>query len=562
MNSSSKWICKFEDFSGNGRQSSSRVRNDFHIRGTSLGGWLVLEPWITPSLFYQFLGKTEKFGEDAKNHIAIDSHTFCTALGAKEANRQLKRHWRTWVDEAQILNLSLSGVETLRVPVGDWMYKPYYPFIGCWDGAIEELDRVLRLCEKYHINVILDLHAMKMSQNGLDNSGDTGDYSWGVIDTSMYGRRESRYRHWDIRGGNWIGNYNVTSQLYVTFNATNVKESLDVVELIVRKYKDVSVVIGIEPVNEPWWKIPLDELKDFYWESYQIVQAISPHWITLFHDSFRLWPSTFGGDWMKNCNNWAMDTHLYLAWSDPKTLDEYISMTCGSGYNIALMESIGVPVIVGEWSLATDNCALWLNGLNDNVPGYPKVECDRVQCPAPYMGNGQPGAPPNNPSVDTLDPRGSGGESFVINGTCPRDKSFPGEAAGLQQLAHAHLKVFDRLSHGNFFWNFRTELEPRWDYQVATKSKWIPTQWSADSDTSLMIGKSCEGFNFSNFGVHDMPETVDGITQYTVAWLRYPFIFASALMLFFFLRKFAFATPSRSREYQFIPSDVECRTIL
>jgi len=27
------------------------------------------------------------------------------------------------------------------------------------------------------------------------------------------------------------------------------------------------------------------------------------------------------------------------------------------------------PVIVGEWSLATDNCAMWLNGFNDNLSG-------------------------------------------------------------------------------------------------------------------------------------------------------------------------------------------------
>jgi len=26
-------------------------------RGVNLGGWMVLEPWITPSLFYRFLGK-------------------------------------------------------------------------------------------------------------------------------------------------------------------------------------------------------------------------------------------------------------------------------------------------------------------------------------------------------------------------------------------------------------------------------------------------------------------------------------------------------------------------
>ena len=25
------------------------------IVGTNIGGWMVLEPWISPSLFYQFL---------------------------------------------------------------------------------------------------------------------------------------------------------------------------------------------------------------------------------------------------------------------------------------------------------------------------------------------------------------------------------------------------------------------------------------------------------------------------------------------------------------------------
>ncbi|KAL3895211.1 MAG: hypothetical protein SGPRY_013574, partial [Prymnesium sp.] len=54
-----------------------------------------------------------------------------------------------------------------------------------------------------------------------------------------------------------------------------------------------------------------------------------------------------------------------------------------------------MPMIVGEWSLATDNCAMWLNGFNDNLPGYPKVSCGMVQCPPPYMGFSQPGCPPD-----------------------------------------------------------------------------------------------------------------------------------------------------------------------
>lgn len=138
--------------------------NDFHIRGTALGGWMVLEPWLTPSLFYQFLGASQKWGDDAKNRVAIDSKTFCTALGPEEANRQLRNHWRTWVDEEQIRRLAKIGVKHLRLPVADWMYVPYEPFVGCWDGALEEVDRVLDLCGKYGIKVLIDLHAVRYSQ--------------------------------------------------------------------------------------------------------------------------------------------------------------------------------------------------------------------------------------------------------------------------------------------------------------------------------------------------------------------------------------------------------------
>ena len=42
--------------------------------GTNAGGWLVLEPWITPSLFYRFLGKDE-------DHTAMDSWTLCERTG-------------------------------------------------------------------------------------------------------------------------------------------------------------------------------------------------------------------------------------------------------------------------------------------------------------------------------------------------------------------------------------------------------------------------------------------------------------------------------------------------
>ena len=44
-----------------------------------------------------------------------------------------------------------------------------------------------------------------------------------------------------------------------------------------------------------------------------------------------------------------------------------------------------LPVLVGEWSLATDSCAMWLNGFHDNAPGFPKVTCGSMPCPPPYV---------------------------------------------------------------------------------------------------------------------------------------------------------------------------------
>ena len=80
---------------------------------------MVLEPWITPSLFYQFLGGDE-------NSSAFDMYTFCETLGAEEGNQQLRRHWETWVTKDIIQKLAQSGaVNSFRLPLGDFQFVPY-----------------------------------------------------------------------------------------------------------------------------------------------------------------------------------------------------------------------------------------------------------------------------------------------------------------------------------------------------------------------------------------------------------------------------------------------------
>ena len=348
---------------------------------------------LTPSLFYQFLGAYERFGMDAPKHVAFDSYSFCTALGKEEANKQLRRHWQTWVTEDIIREIAESGVDTIRIPVGDWMFIPYEPYIGCFDGAIDELDRILILLEKYSLKAFIEIHAMKYQQNSYDNCGKV-EIKWNT---------PTQYEH--VLSATWIGIYDPITKL-TKLTLEGPKHAYEVINVIIDKYKNNPTIVGLEPLNEPWDHTPIEALKEFYWNTYQLVQLKVPKWITIFSDSMRmnlyLW-----NNFLKECNNFAFDAHPYFAWSNPQTILEYQINGCNRYYFINEIEKAGIPLIIGEWSLATDNCALWLQGLNNNVPGFPKKQCDMVKCVDPYMGPEQPGAPPDK-YKGQQDPYGEG----------------------------------------------------------------------------------------------------------------------------------------------------------
>ena len=61
----------------------------------------------------QFLGKD-------REGVAMDMYSFCAVLGPGEGNRQLRRHWDTWLTRAHLEQLAAAGINTLRLPLGDW----------------------------------------------------------------------------------------------------------------------------------------------------------------------------------------------------------------------------------------------------------------------------------------------------------------------------------------------------------------------------------------------------------------------------------------------------------
>ena len=126
------------------------------MTGANVGGWMVLEPWIAPSLFYRFLNKTQ-------NETAADMYTFCEALGPVKGNQVLREHWRTFYNETWIQALKMRGIEILRLPIGDFTLDPYGPYIGCTDGAEDYIQWFYDICAKYDIKVLMDVHIMKDS---------------------------------------------------------------------------------------------------------------------------------------------------------------------------------------------------------------------------------------------------------------------------------------------------------------------------------------------------------------------------------------------------------------
>ncbi|KAF0699285.1 Aste57867_10127 [Aphanomyces stellatus] len=471
---------QFKDFIAH--DDSQTCSQDIHstpfnmqVRGVNLGGWLVLEPWIAPTLFYQFLGTQERFGDKAPEKTGMDQYTFCSALGSAEANRQLRIHWNNWVTEKDIAELASYGINSVRIPVGDWMFVPYGPYVGCTDGSIEQLDRVLGLLKKYNINALIDIHGHIGSQNGFDNSGKAHQVKWtSLASTQPVGT--TTFEHWPIRYAEWAGTFDPINHNYSSINYTNLNQSLEVVSRIVKRYSNNPVILGLQPVNEPWELTPIEVLKDFYWESYKRVKNLAPHWKFVVHDSFRF-GLNYWQDFMKGCPDIALDTHIYQAWMNPSTAEDYGSNACQQKYTISSMENALMPVIVGEWSLATDNCAMWLNGFNDNLPGFPKVQCTMQECPieSTYLGYGFPGTPLDvNKPIQGPYGTGTSGPSF---GLCPSNKndSFPSMTyvEWVTKLARKKLNGY-QVGHGWYFWNFKTEIDFTWNFLALARAGVFP----------------------------------------------------------------------------------------
>ncbi|KAK8208528.1 glucan 1,3-beta-glucosidase precursor [Phyllosticta capitalensis] len=313
------------------------------VKGVSLGGWLVAEPFIKPSLFKPYASQG-----------VVDEYTLGKVLGKDKAREVLEPHWKSWITFGDFLKIRAMGFNTVRIPVGFWAFESFgSPYAT---GSKDYLDAAIDWARATGLKVLLDLHGAPGSQNGYDNSGQRLD------------------------NPGWL-------------QGNTVDQTLQVISEIASQYaqpKYQDVIMGIEVLNEPaGYELDLNRIKQFERDALAIYRGVSDTTVVL-HDAFQN-PSSFNG-WLtpqdNNTQNVVLDHHEYQVFENDVVAfsrKEHRNQVCKRNYRWLGSDKW---TIVGEWTAAMTDCAYWVNGVGKGArydgtfPDSKKIgDC------APYNGD-------------------------------------------------------------------------------------------------------------------------------------------------------------------------------
>lgn len=264
------------------------------------------------------------------NTDAVDQYTFDSTDGAEA---KLQDHWSSYFTESDVEKIAAWGINAVRIPIGYWAYdNSGTPYIA---GADAYLEKAIGWCRKHGIMVLVDCHGSPGSQNGFDNSGRSGEVSWQSDD--------------------------------------NLNKSITILETMAKKYgamEYADVVFGIEMVNEPisWGSNNFNTTQQWAQEAYNAIKAVATNddLMVIMHDSFQnptewveISNAINGNSSLAESKFW-IDTHLYqnqVASDSLLTQDQHVEKACNWSSTALLPASSNLPVIVGEFSAATNICA-------------------------------------------------------------------------------------------------------------------------------------------------------------------------------------------------------------
>ncbi|KAI0539089.1 glycoside hydrolase family 5 protein [Xylaria digitata] len=403
-------------------------------RGVNIGGWLSLEPFITPSLF------------DYDSRLGIvDEWTLCKHLGAKTTATTLEKHYATFVTEQTFKEIRNAGLDHVRIPYSYWAVQTYdddpYLFRISWRYLL----RGIEWARKYGLRVNLDLHGLPGSQNGWNHSGRLGPIGW-------------------LNGTN---------------GDLNAQRSLDVHDRLSKffaqdRYKNIIMFYGL--ANEPQM-VSLSASAVVSWteEAYKLVRG---NGLTFAKVVF--------GDGFMGLTNWQglltgysdliLDVHQYVIFNNDLiklTHQKKINFACNDWTEQAeqsLNTATGYgPTMFAEWSQADTDCAKYLTNIG--------------------WGNRWTGTyDSGNSSSEALTPMCPTTDSSC---SCDDANASSGDYSDtykkfLLMFAEAQMTSFEK-GYGWWYWTWDTEDSPQWSYRQGLAAGILPAKaydrsFNCDSD--------------------------------------------------------------------------------
>ncbi|PNS21756.1 hypothetical protein CAC42_1610 [Sphaceloma murrayae] len=397
------------------------------IRGINVGGWLVIEPLITPSLFSKF--KT--------SDGVVDEYTLAAKLPPGSIKTTIETHYSSFLTEQDFKEIQDAGFDHVRIPYGYWAVAtfpgdPYVPGI-----AWRYLLRSIEWARKYGLRIKLDMHGAPGSQNGWNHSGKQGDIGW----------------------------------LNGTAGSTNGQRTTDIHDRLSKffaqpRYKNIITIWGL--VNEPRMTfLSIDAVLSW---TETTVSTIRRNGIT----------ATIAiGDGFMGLDNWAgklsdvqglvLDVHQYVIFNVQQLVLDHqakVNFACGGWTAQALRSSNTAtgfgPTMFAEWSQADTDCAIYLN--NVGVGSRWEGTLNMANTPGGST-NGSvltPTCPTNN------NPRCSCREANADPATYSEVYK-----KWLREFAEAQMESFEK-GWGWFYWTWKTESNAQWSYRDGLKAGILP----------------------------------------------------------------------------------------
>ncbi|KKF94756.1 putative glucan 1 3-beta-glucosidase D [Ceratocystis platani] len=400
-------------------------------RGVNLGGWLSLEPFITPSLF----------SYSSANGI-IDEYTLTSKLGGS-AKGTLEKHYATFITESDFKAIADAGLDHVRIPFSYWAIEVYDDEPYLHRTSWRYLLRGLEWARKYGLRVNLDVHGLPGSQNGWNHSGRQGAI-------------------------NWLNGIN---------GATNAQRSLDIHDRLSKffaqdRYKNLIAFYGL--ANEPrMTALSASAVVNWTEAAYKIVQGNGIQAPLVFGDGFmglENWKGVMTG----YGDSLILDVHQYVIFDENLivfTHTDKIKYACNTWTSQAQKSSdtstgFG-PTMFAEWSQADTDCARHLTNVG--------------------WGNRWEGTYDTGvESTSTLSPSCPAKDSSCRCTKANADASDWNSAYKdfLKDFAEAQMHSFER-GRGWWYWTWKTESAPQWSYQAGLAAGVLPAKaYERDFDCS------------------------------------------------------------------------------